>query len=383
MSQRVHKKRLKCVIRFVSSLLTHKNGISLTEIGNNLSSNTSLKHKIKAADYFVGNEGLAKDIPNMFKGFADFFFGQHTNLIINVDWSGACTPGFHILQASVTAHGRSVAIYNEVHSEQDAQTEEVHNAFLDNLKETAPPSARVTIVTDAGFHRNWFSKVSSLGWDYIGRVYSRYYYRPLGQTQWSSLADISFDIQGKASSIGKVELGKTEQSLTGFMYTYKEKISNKAHKKNKYPYHEKRHSDSYRDGWVLISSLDKPASQLISTYKKRMQIEQNFRDVKSEVYGTGLRRHKSKGLIRTTMLHFLVTIINIILWWIGLAAEDKKISHRFQSNTTKNKRVVSFVSLARMVLCHEPSAICWFDLKKVIDDFCTQYLSFIQHGVFN
>ncbi len=53
------------------------------------------------------------------------------------------------------------------------EREEIHLQFLERLKKVIPIHLAVTVVTDAGFHRNWFEQVIALGWQVIGRIYSK------------------------------------------------------------------------------------------------------------------------------------------------------------------------------------------------------------------
>jgi len=379
----LHKKRIQCLSRFTADLLTINSGLSLTEIGNHLTSDTSLKHKIKAADYFVGNDKLASNIPNIYTALAQYYFAHYPKLVVHVDWSGACAPGYHVLEASIMAHGRSIPVYQEIHHGSVAETSKVHEGFLKQLYGVIPNQSAVTIVTDAGFHRHWFETVSLLGWDFIGRVYTRYQYRYEGESQWHSIKDIAFAKRGQALAHGAVRLGKTGQPLSGYLYTYREKLSGKPHAKNGYPTHEKSHSDYYRKGWVLVSSLNKPARKLVGFYKKRMQIEETFRDIKNEHYGLGLRRNGSTGAQRIRMLYFLGTLLRIILWWIGLATERCDKHRQYQANTVKSKRIVSLVSLGRKVMRHEPKTITWVLLNETIVQLRLNYEDFVDTGRLN
>lgn len=89
----------------------------------------------------------------------------------------------------------------------------------------------MTIITDAGFHREWFQQVLELGWDVIGRIYSLYCYQIEGETNWHKVKDILFEGIGKASALGKVKLGKTKKAVEGYLYTYKETLSGKVRKR--------------------------------------------------------------------------------------------------------------------------------------------------------
>ncbi|HAT4448196.1 TPA: transposase, partial [Legionella pneumophila subsp. pneumophila] len=182
-------------------------------------------------------------------------------------------------------------------------------------------------------------------------------------------------------ALGKVKLGKTKKAVEGYLYTYKEKLSGKVRKKkNKYPSHDKAHSNYYKNGWVLFSSLNKHTRFLVSYYKKRMQIEQNFKDIKNEQLGMGLRRNQSSGKTRVNMLFFLAVLLIMIAWWFGLMIESLNKHRSYQANTIKNKRVRSFIHLARMTYRHEPELLNWDLFQNIMSDLKQQYHSFIECG---
>ncbi len=61
-------------------------------------------------------------------------------------------------------------------------------------------------------------------------------------------------------------------------------------------------------------------------YSRRMQIEQNFRDEKSERFGFGLRASYSRSAGRIQVLSLLATLSTIVLWLLGFHAENKGIA---------------------------------------------------------
>lgn len=380
-SLKIHKARINCLSQLVSSNLDSDIDLSITQIGRRLNSRTSVKHKIKSVDYFVGNDKFCAEQKKVYQGLASYFWGRHKSLTILVDWSGACGERCFSLTASVVGSGRSVPIYQEVHSSKEQENLSTHNKFLKNLHAVIPDGIEILIITDAGFHRDWFREIKRYGWDFIGRVYSRYQYKHIGEETWLKLQDMQFATCGKATEIGEIYLGKTKQPMRGFLYKYKEKLSGKKHKKNKYPDHEKAFSKYYKNGWILFSSLKKPASVIVRAYKKRMQIEQNFRDIKNERYGIGLRRNQSKSLKRVSMLFFLSTIVIMILWWIGLMTETEKGHYKYQANSIKRKRVVSLVKLGGLVARHEIKKLTWRRLHRIVERLARQYLDFIEDGV--
>lgn len=377
----LHKKRKQCLSRFLGDLMDYDTTLSITEIGKKLTSKATVKSKIYAANTFVSNIKLERNILTIYKCLGHFFWKESTELVVLVDWTGACSKGYHCLQASIAAHGRSIPLYHEVHGESEQENAEVHRQFLMNLSEVIPSHLSITIITDAGFHREWFQQVIDLGWEVIGRVYSLYSYQLEGEKEWLKTKDITFGRTGKAISLGKILLGKTKKSVAGYLYSYKEKLSGAVrNKKNPYPSHDKAHSNYYKNGWVIFSSLNKSAQALVRYYKKRMQIEQNFKDVKNEELGVGLHRNKSSGKTRVNMLFFLAVLLIMIAWWFGLIMESLNKHWSYQANTVRHKRVRSFIHLARLGYRHEPELLDWHLFHRIKSELQQQYHSFIECG---
>ena len=69
----IHEARKKCLSRFIGDLLDYDVCLSVTEIGKKLSSPITVKSKIQAANYLIGNKKLASQIPFIYKGLAHFF----------------------------------------------------------------------------------------------------------------------------------------------------------------------------------------------------------------------------------------------------------------------------------------------------------------------
>ena len=89
-------------------------------------------------------------------------------------------------------------------------------------------------------------------------------------------------------------------------------------------------------------------------YSRRMQIEQNFRDEKSERFGFGLRASRSRRGERFLVLSLLVTLASIVFWLLGYHSENKGFHLKYQANSLKTRRVLSFLTLAENVLRFNP-----------------------------
>ena len=60
-----------------------------------------------------------------------------------------------------------------------------------------------------------------------------------------------------------------------------------------------------------------------------MEIEQNFRDDKSERFGYGLRYSRTKNIQRLEIMLLIFHIATIILWLIGFAGELSSLQKDF------------------------------------------------------
>uniref|UniRef100_UPI00128EC5E7 transposase n=2 Tax=Pseudomonas corrugata TaxID=47879 RepID=UPI00128EC5E7 len=82
-------------------------------------------------------------------------------------------------------------------------------------------------------------------------------------------------------------------------------------------------------------------SRIVAIYKQRMQIEEGFRDVKSEYFGVGITRHRSRCPRRIEVLLLISALANYIMCLTGLQAREAGHERRFQSNSLKRRRVLS------------------------------------------
>lgn len=108
-------------------------------------------------------------------------------------------------------------------------------------------------------------------------------------------------------------------------------------------------------------------------YSRRMQIKQNFRDEKSERFGFGLRASYSRSAGRMLVLSLLTTLSTIVLWLIGYHAENKGLHLRYQANSIKTRRVISYLTLAENVLRHSPLILKRTVLSTVLNHLARTY----------
>jgi len=354
----VHKTRLSTLIDVSSSLLNNT-ALTLTSLGRHIKGKTKVKHKIKRVDRLLANPHVNNELFDLYEALCSSVFNGFKRMEISVDWSGCCDPTRHILQASASAMGRSVVIYRELHPKEKLEKKETHDSFLENLKRLLPSSVEdVVIITDAGFLRPWFRKVQELGFDYVGRVRGGMTYSMDGSPgTWKPIKFLYEIAKNHARYIGKVKLGKTKLPFLSHVFTYKEPHKGRKKQRKKgtstYPDQEKNIAKRQNEPWVLVTSLEggiRVASRVKNIYKRRMQIEQNFRDDKNERWGFGLRYSRTLDIARTEILLLLAAIASYMLWLVGLIGEQKGMQNDFQANTIKTHRVISLIKLGKEML---------------------------------
>ena len=114
-------------------------------------------------------------------------------------------------------------------------------------------------------------------------------------------------------------------------------------------------SASAREPWLLVHSSRLrayPPEKIVAFYALRMQIEENFRDSKSAVYGMGHDISRSRSARRLQALLLIATLAAFLLWHIGQLAEAEGLHRRFKA-TTRVARELSIITLARL-LCALP-----------------------------
>lgn len=343
----MHLKRLTTFKLLVESALSTKK-VSVTSMGQGLNLPIKERSCIRRSDRLVGNKKLLKEIPCIYQSFITLIAGSKTKPRILVDWSQVPNTKNHILRAAMAADGRSITLYEEVHQEAYLNNAKTELQFLVRLKGFLPEDCKPIIITDAGFRNPWFKKILELGWDYVGRVRGTPHY--FDGKDWKACKETLSKAKPGFCYLGKSLLCKTN-SLNTHLYLIKQEPKNRKSTRRKPggKRDELNHRRSGKEAWLIASSL--PGGNYIKTkriekiYGTRMQIEQGFRDVKSHHFGFGLRNAYSRNTGRIQVLLLILMFATWIASLIGRHLEKHGLHLDFQSNSIKNKRVISLVYL--------------------------------------
>jgi hypothetical protein len=115
---------------------------------------------------------------------------------------------------------------------------------------------------------------------------------------------------------------------------------------------------------------ERSAKQLVRLYRQRMQIEEAFRDMKSQQFGEGLERSRSRSAGRYTALVLIASLAAFVLWLIGTAATYRDLDQQqhlrpgSRKRCARNRRVYSQLFLARLLLTLEDYRPLIHDLSE-------------------
>ena len=108
------------------------------------------------------------------------------------------------------------------------------------------------------------------------------------------------------------------------------------------------------------------AESAVRLYGKRMQVEEAFRDLKSERFGLGLHASCSKDGKRIGVLLLAATLAAFAGRLIGAAAANRGLARQCQSNTRRSRAVLSVITLGRQVVCTRLAVFTVAELKAAL-----------------
>ena len=350
-------KRIRTTLFSAADSLIRCRHLSTTLLGRVLKGTAKIKHKIKRMDRLFGNVTLYAKKREIYQTIVFHLVKTNKRPVILIDWSGLTPCGtFHFLRASITVKGRSLTLYEETHPLREYGSPKAHKSFLKTLQGLLPQDCRPIIITDAGFRNTWFEQVLALGWDYIGRVRNRTHYYNKVEKCWEPIKMLYGQATMKAKYLGQMLLSKSNAIKCHFYIMRQEK---KARKKRNLAGKEVRcssslkHAKREKEPWLLVTSIapvELNAVRITLLYKKRMQIEGSFRDLKNMNNGLGLRHCRSLSQERLNVALLIAALAIFALWIFGVASKIRNLHYSFQSNTEKKRAVLSNFTLGWQVL---------------------------------
>jgi len=340
--------------------LIHGSPLTLTAMGRNAAilNEETEKSGIKRVDRLLGNKNLHNKRHLYYQLMARLFVTKNQPLI-HVDWSTVYNYNFVMLRAAISIKGRAITVYEEVHPEEKHTNHQVHKDFIANLKKALPEGTQPIICTDAGFKIPWFKEIEAQGWFWLARTRGTVKCKVKGQENWcyvSKCHQLSLSI---ASELKELRLSKSHDfECRGVLFRGKSMHRHNVNRKGVTTKcnNNKKQAKSAKEPWFLVSNLPREIfkpTQLVNLYKRRMSIEESFRDCKNEYYGLGLSRSLSRSTERLQVILLLSMMVQFYLYCVGKSAEMAGYHRDFQANTVVDRRVLSYGFLALRILQHE------------------------------
>jgi hypothetical protein len=323
----------------------------LSALGRSRASGTSDKHGIKAVDRLLGNRQLWKELTSIYAALAVCVLKKTEAPVVLVDASEV-RPGVYALTASLAFDGRGIPLYGIVRSKRYACTRRCQRQFLRGLQHVLPAGVQPVLVTDAGFESPWFDEVERLGWNYVGRV--RHQTKFLDGDAWLRPQDLHRRASNRAKSLGHLPFPrrcpKARRIVLSKARTSKGRKRLTTRRTPGRNRTDRRCEKRAREPWLLATSLSACPAWIVEIYALRMQIEENYRDVKNHRWGWALDQTRSRTHKRIEVLLVIAAVACLIQLMAGVAAETDQLQFHFQANTERRRRVISLFVLGRFVL---------------------------------
>ena len=369
----IHAKRLASLLAAVEATISGSH-LTLSDLGRGLLSTTTVKHNTKRIDRLLGNRALHTELPRLYEALVqDCLDGVSMPLIV-IDWSDL-TPDrrWQLLRASVAIEGRSMTLYEQVHPQSRATSPRVHRAFLAKLATMLPPGCTPILITDAGFRGAWFRLVERMGWYWIGRIRNRDMVSPAIGGEWVGCKTLYPLATSQAVSLGQFNYVRNRPMQCRMVLV--KHADQKRHKKSRlgkrvHSSRSLKNARAQREPWLLAASpeLDHLSAQaVVAVYAQRMQIEESFRDLKSEHFGLGFSAGRSKQKNRLGVLLLIACLASFVLRLIGEVGKAKQLEFKFQSNTRRSRPVLSVISLALQLVQHGMAAFPPREFKEALE----------------
>lgn len=376
----MHAKRSSALCDAVHALLIGKR-LSLSYLARNLQTKTKERYCIRKMDRLLGNKHLHSELKSCYNAHCIMLVNKISNPVISIDWAATDKrKSWHILRATLNIERRGYVLYQEVHPQEKSNSRQVQHAFLDKLKSMLPPGCKPIIVSDAGFRFPWFKKIKQIGFDFVGRVRQKTVYRTQKSERWyGNCLSLYEKATCKAIHLGNfLFTRKWKFECNVVLYKKRKKgrkhINRSGNRTNNNA--SNRCARRETDPWLLVTSLEinklVRAERIVAIYAKRMEIEEDFRDIKSHKCGFGLRYSLSNNGKRIEVLLLIAALACLICWLVSLSAKKVNRHLDYQSNSIKNRNVLSVIYLGcQLIRRNEDFSLqeleeAYFMLQKLI-----------------
>lgn len=314
----LHIKRQKSLANAVYGAM-HASRLSSSSIGQSFAAveEKSPKHAVKQVDRLLGNDKY--EMEKIFPLLIPWIIGQRKKITVTIDWTEFCYTGQYLLALHmVSKHGRATLLMWRTIDDRKLKNNRTRyeKELLQQFHFIVPKELRVTILGDRGFsNTDFFSFIrDKLGWEYIIRIKNNIYIE-------------SDNIIGKA---------RDWVPRNGRILELKDAIITKS-KKALVPSVVLTKKRGMKDAWHLATSIKGRKEHVVNLYERRFTCEEQFRDMKDDRFGVGLKETIVTTLARRDMLLLVNAISTILLTVLGAVGEYIGYSRYLKANTVKRR----------------------------------------------
>ena len=360
----IHRARLDALLDAARAALNARSH-TLSNLARALNSCTAVRHNVRRMDRLLGNDALNLECASVYEAMARYLMRDVGTVLILVDWSDLnADRSAQLIRAAVALEGRSLTLYEEVHSMRAAATPKVHEAFLQRLKALLPAGCQPIIITDAGFRAPWFRAVEALGWHWLGRIRNRTQVREHGEQKspgkaaavWRGCKSLYARATPKALDLGMFECVRTCPMVCRLITVKRRpkgrhmKTVNGARTQSS---HSKKQAKAQSEPWLLGASTSLAylgANAVVAIYGQRMQIEQAFRDTKNARFGLGLSESGSRGTARLGILALIASLAEFVVRLMGETAISQHQQYDLQLTNRRSRPEISCIRVGLLLI---------------------------------
>ena len=219
-----------------------------------------------------------------------------------------------------------------------------------------PSGITPIVVTDAGVRAPWFREVDRIGGTFVGRVRNRNHVRFPEATGWVRSKSLYDHATATPTRLGNCELVESHPMRCQLVLV-KEPRKHRIHRSRLghtvRSSSSRKHAACNQEPWLLATSerlAGARADQVVACYRKRMQIEEAFRDLNDARFGVGLSLSHTTQAERCAILLLIATRAQLAWWLVGHATVKAGYHWRYQANTTRRRVTVSVIALGMQVV---------------------------------
>jgi Transposase DDE domain len=315
----LHRKQVEAISHAVLGAM-HAPQAGVAKIGTSMAvaREKKPKHAIKQFDRLLSNTKI--DDESAIAAHIGFVVGGRRRVVASLDWTEHAREGHHRIALNlVTKHGRATPLcWKTVTAEElTGRRNEHEDELLRLFKRLLPPMVKqVIILADRAFGDIGLYSLlkSELGFDFSIRFRDCIMVRDAHGTaqrgaQWVPPG-------GRARRIRHAKVTGRQYPIEAVVAVRKPRM---------------------KENWLIATSLDWSAEEIVKLYGRRFTCEENFRDEKDPRFGLGTLNVRIGKTTRRDRMTLILALATALLTLLGAVGEKLKLDRGLRANTAKRR----------------------------------------------